>query len=58
MTDRRINHITTPEGLIPRDKRDEWVAFLLTLPLSWWEGKTPEERGREAFELWKEKNVR
>jgi hypothetical protein len=56
MTNPPIKHITTPEGLIPHDKRAEWVAFLLTLPVIWWDDKTPEQRGAEAFRMWKESN--
>jgi len=55
MTNPPIKHITTPEGLIPHDKRAEWAAFLLALPVTWWDDKTPEERGSEAFRMWKER---
>ncbi len=55
MTDRPYSkRIVLPES-IPPELIPSWHEFLATLPLSWWEGKTPEERGREAVKLWKEK---
>jgi len=48
-----IKRIVLPEQ-IPADLHKSWVAFLLTLPVTWWDDKTPEERGAEAFRMWKE----
>jgi hypothetical protein len=55
MTDRPYSkRIVLPES-IPPEMIPSWHEFLATLPLSWWEGKTPEERGEEAVKLWKNK---
>ena len=56
MTDRPYSkRMVLPES-IPPERVTDWHAFLATLPPVWWEGKTPEERGREAYRLWKENN--
>jgi hypothetical protein len=50
----RAQLIVTPEQ-ITREQNADWVAFLLELPVSFWnDDKTPEQRGSEAFRLWKE----
>lgn len=48
-----IKSIVLPEQ-IPPERVTEWHKFLLSLPMAWWDDKTPEQRGVDAVKLWKE----